>query len=82
MVKVSNKHQMKDEFFSWQTCKHDDFIVATYFHRLAYSNLKSTLAEEIEVSQNDSFEIATGELKTTVVSKNEELYSDIILVPI
>ena len=41
----------------------------------AYSNLKSTLAEEIEVSQNDSFEIATGELKTTVVSKNEELYT-------
>ena len=54
----------------------------SYFCRLAYSNLKSTLAEEIEVSQNDSFEIATGELKTTVVSKNEELYSDIILVPI
>ena len=73
---------MKDEFFSWETCKDDDFIVTTYFCQLAYSNLKSTLAEEIEVSQNDSFEIATGELKTTVVSKNEELYSDIILVPI
>ena len=73
---------MKDGFFSWETCKDDDFIVATYLSPLAHSNLKSTLAEEIEVSQNDSFEIATGELKTTVVSKNEELYSDIILVQI
>lgn len=60
---------MRDEFFSWLTCKDDDFIVTTYFSWLAYSYLKSTLAEEIEVSQNDSFEIATGELKTTVVSK-------------